>query len=181
VAIPGTPEQKKQLRKEMRRLLAEPGRPSAGVMEKVRTWLESHPELKTISTYSPLPGEIDITPLVTAFPHLRWVFPRVEESELVLHHVTDPATDLDSGAFNIREPKLHLPTLSFFEVDAFLCPGLAFDGYGGRLGRGRGFYDRMLEHARAGSLKIGVCGADQIVPDTFGEPHDVVMDQVISG
>ena len=165
----------------MRRVVKTLHHGSTGILQKLRDWLASHPELKTIAAYSPLAGEIDVAPLMSENPHLRWVFPRVEESTLVLHLVTDPANDLEPGAFGIREPKLDLPVVNLFHIDAFLCPGLAFDAYGGRLGRGRGFYVRMLEHARGDALKIGVCHSEQIVPHTYGEPHDVVMDKVISG
>lgn len=163
-----------------RRLLATPEPRSPQILQQVRDWLEGHPDLKTIALYSPLPGEVDVTPLVAGFPAIRWVFPRIEGSELVLHEVTDIGHDLESGAFDIREPRSSLPVVDFFHVDAFVCPGLAFDAYGGRLGRGRGFYDRMLAKAREGALKIGLCRQEQLVPDTFAEPHDIVMDQVIS-
>src|SRR5690606_31456725 len=121
---------------------------SAEILQKLRDWLSGQPQLKTIAAYSPLPGEIDVAWLISEYPQIHWVFPRVEGSELVLHLVTNPAEDLEPGAFNILEPKIDLPTVDLFHVDAFLCPGLAFDEYGGRLGRGRGFYDRMLEHVR---------------------------------
>ena len=52
---------------------------------------------------------------------------------------------------------------------------------GGRLGRGRGFYDRMLAKARPDALKLGICFEIQLVADTFPEPHDVRMDHVIAG
>lgn len=151
------------------------------VLQLLRDWLAGQPKVGTISAYAALPGEVDVTPLVTEFPHLRWVFPRVEGSELVLHVVSDPATDLEPGAFGILEPKAGLPVVDLFHVDAFLCPGLAFDEFGGRLGRGRGFYDRLLEHARRDALKVGICHKEQLVPHTYGEAHDVAMNRVISG
>jgi len=165
----------------MRRLVKTLPQENPMVLQLLRDWLAGQRQVVTISAYAPLPGEVDITPLVTEFPHLRWVFPRVEGSALVLHEVRDPATDLEPGAFDIREPKTDLPVVVLFHVDAFLCPGLAFDEFGGRLGRGRGFYDRLLEHARGDAIKVGVCHKEQLVPHTYGEAHDVVMDRVISG
>ena len=180
MAIPGSNHPKQQLRKEMRALLKSSSPDSDPAISKVRDWLKSHPGLQTIAIYSALPGEIDLTSLVDLLPQIRWVFPRVQESELVLHQVRNRQQDLKIGAFGIREPLKMLPTVTSFDVDAFFCPGLAFDEYGGRLGRGRGFYDRMLESARPGALKIGVCRKEQIVPETHGEPHDIFMDEVIS-
>jgi 5-formyltetrahydrofolate cyclo-ligase len=180
VAIPEANDHKKELRREMRRVLGSPADHKT-VLRHVHDWLKGQPTLKTISTYAPLPGEVDLTSLVADMPGIRWVFPRVEGDQLVLHHVSDIRCDLEPGAFGIHEPRTTLPTVHFFHVDAFLCPGLAFDIYGGRLGRGRGFYDRMLEQARSDAVKIGVCRAEQVVADTFGEPHDIIMDRVISG
>jgi len=182
VAIPqDTNPQKKELRREMRRLVKTLGSGSPEVLQLLRDWLAGMPHLGTIATYAALPGEVDITPLILEFPQIRWLLPRVEQSSLILHEVKDPETDLESGAFGISEPRTELPVVDLFHVDAFFCPGLAFDIYGGRLGRGRGFYDRLLEHARGDTLKIGVCHKEQIVPHTYGEPHDVVMNRVISG
>jgi 5-formyltetrahydrofolate cyclo-ligase len=181
VAIPqDTNPQKKELRREMRRLVKTLPQDSPTVLQILRDWITRHPQVKIISTYAPLPGEVDLTPLVTEFANLRWVFPRVEQSELVLHEVSDPSLDLEPGAFDIREPKPDLTVVNLFHVDAFLCPGLAFDDYGGRLGRGRGFYDRLLEHARRDAFKLGICHTEQLVPHTYGESHDVAMDLVIS-
>ena len=59
-----------------------------------------------------------------------------------------------------------------------LVPGLAFDLRGGRLGRGRGYYDRFL--AGATGLRVGVCFEDQIVADVPLEPHDLRMDFVVT-
>lgn len=180
VAIPAdTP--KHQLRREMRRLLPSLGHGRPSILAKLHDWLAAHPERKTISIFSPLPGEIDLLSLIESHPDRRWIFPRVEGEKLVLHPVTHPSTDLEPGAFNIREPKTTLPVIDVFEIDAFFCPGLAFDHYGNRLGRGRGFYDRLLEHAKSDALKIGICHPEQIVADTFSESHDISMDEVVHG
>jgi 5-formyltetrahydrofolate cyclo-ligase len=77
------------------------------------------------------------------------------------------------------EPLPCLPELPVARIDAFFCPGLAFDSHGGRLGRGRGFYDRMLAQARPDALKVGVCFPRQLVSDTCPEAHDVRMDELV--
>lgn len=172
---------KKALRQEMRAILNRLSRETPIALQKLRDWLATHPQVKTISVYAALPGEVDITPLIPEYPHLRWLFPRVEGNNLILHHVTDHIEDLEAASFGILEPKTHLPTILLHQVDAFLCPGLAFDPQGGRLGRGRGFYDRLLENARPDAYKIGICHQEQIVPNTYPESHDVMMDAVIDG
>ena len=57
-------------------------------------------------------------------------------------------------------------------------PAVAFDRRGGRLGRGKGFYDRLLESTRA--AKIGVGYEFQLLDQLPTEPHDVPMDIVIT-
>jgi 5-formyltetrahydrofolate cyclo-ligase len=63
-------------------------------------------------------------------------------------------------------------------VDAFIIPGLAFDGSGNRLGRGGGFYDRML--ANYNGYKIAIGYDFQIVGEVPRQDHDVIMDLIIT-
>ncbi len=104
----------------------------------------------------------------------------MDGDDLHFHQVENPDSQLTPGAFGVREPSSDLPIIPVDGINAFFCPGLAFDPRGGRLGRGRGFYDRILAKARPGALKIGVCFPWQIVADTFPEAHDVIMDEVLS-
>jgi len=175
------PSNKATLRTRMRGLLREHTHDSAPVREAVSRWLVAHPEVRTLSAFAALPGEPDLLPLLAEFPDRQWIFPRVENELLMLHPVADPSSDLLPGAFGIREPSPALPIVGIEEIDAFLCPGLAFDPNGGRLGRGRGFYDRLLAQARPDARKLGIAFPFQLVANTFPEPHDVRMDQVLTG
>lgn len=163
----------------MRKLLRDHPTDSLPVCESVFRWLASRPALQTIAVFAALPGEVDLSELVARHPDHRWVYPRVTGNGLTFHAVRNPSLDLIPGAFGIREPAPTLPEIPVEQIDAFLCPGLAFDARGGRLGRGRGFYDRELAGARPNAEKIGVCFSFQIVPDTFAEPHDIHMDEVL--
>jgi 5-formyltetrahydrofolate cyclo-ligase len=49
-----------------------------------------------------------------------------------------------------------------------------------RLGRGRGFYDRLLAALPADILRVGVCFAEQIVAELPSEAHDEEVDVVLS-
>ena len=147
----------------------------------MESWLQAHPARQTIAAYAALPGEVDLLDVIVRHPERRWVFPRVEESELCFHVVGNPASDLSVGAFGVREPALTLPRVGIAEIDAIFCPGLAFDARGGRLGRGKGYYDRVLAHARPDAVKIGVCFPWQLVAEIHHEAHDVHMDLVLSG
>lgn len=181
MTISAATSNKQQLRGELRRLLHDATRESAPVREAARRWLAAHPALRTVALYAALPEEVDLLPLVAWDPGRRWVFPRVCGEELVFHAVRDVTCDLQRGTLGIREPAPALPRVPLAEVDVFLCPGLGFDPHGGRLGRGRGYYDRALASAHPAALKLGICHPCQRVADTFPQPHDVLMDEVISG
>jgi 5-formyltetrahydrofolate cyclo-ligase len=165
----------------MRRIRHEESGDSNSVCEAVYQWLASRPNLHTIAVFTALPGEPDLADLVARHPDRRWVYPRVLGDHLTFHAVEKPALELAVGAFGILEPLPTLAEVAVDQIDVFLCPGIAFDTRGGRLGRGRGFYDRMLAKARPDAIKIGVCFPSQIVTDTFPEPHDIHMDAVVCG
>jgi len=68
-----------------------------------------------------------------------------------------------------------------------VTPGLAFDRKGGRLGRGKGYYDRFLSGARAGAARrggsiiaCGFCYAAQIVDEVPMGENDAVVDLVVT-
>ena len=181
VTNPGMNDPKAQLRRHMRTILRAHTADPQPVVEALDQWLDTHLDVSTIAVFSALPGEPDLTKLVAAHPGRRWAYPRVDGQNLIFHLVRDPADDLLAGAFGIQEPSPSLPQVAAAEIDAFLCPGLAFDVRGGRLGRGKGFYDRMLANARPDALKIGICFPIQVVAETHCRDHDIHMDLVIDG
>jgi len=63
--------------------------------------------------------------------------------------------------------------------DVAIIPGVAFDRVGHRLGRGKGFYDRLLARLEH-TYKIGVAMQCQLVDNVPCELHDVTMDAVIT-
>jgi 5-formyltetrahydrofolate cyclo-ligase len=162
-------------------MLRETGHDSQAVCAAVERWLAGHPGLCTIAVFRALPGEVDLSEITARHSDRRWVYPRVAGDDLVFHRVEDPDIDLTPGTMGIREPSPDLPRVEVDEIDAFLCPGLAFDARGGRLGRGRGYYDRTLARARPDAWKMGVCFPQQLVADTFAQAHDIPMDGVLTG
>ena len=91
----------------------------------------------------------------------------------------DLEKDLAEGAFGIREPVPEARNGGAPEPDLVLAPGLAFDARGGRLGKGKGFYDRYLAGARA--LKAGLAYDVQITEKNLPlDAHDQSMDAVIT-
>jgi 5-formyltetrahydrofolate cyclo-ligase len=108
----------------------------------------------------------------------RLVLPRIADGDLVLHRVTDPAADLKEGVWGIREPLPDLPRVGPAEVDLFLLPGLAFDAGGGRLGYGRGYFDRTLAGTRG--VKAALAFDGQVVERVPRGPADVAVDLVVT-
>lgn len=106
---------------------------------------------------------------------IRWVFPRITGDHLEFVE----AESFTVGPFGIKEPQSSKPPLSIHAIDGFLVPALAFDKTGGRLGRGKGFYDRAL--AQASGLKVGVAWHCQLSSTEIpAEIHDIRMDVVIT-
>ncbi len=91
-----------------------------------------------------------------------------------------PYTQLIEAHHGIREPEIHIPVQPQ-EVDAFIVPGLAFDTYGGRLGYGAGYYDRILGQCRAETTKIAVCYDWQLQSERLPQSeHDIRVDWVVT-
>ncbi|MBR0459808.1 MAG: 5-formyltetrahydrofolate cyclo-ligase [Victivallales bacterium] len=90
---------------------------------------------------------------------------------------------LAPGNYGILEPLHSLPRLNppfAHQVPSlWLVPGLAFSADGARLGRGAGFYDRLLDGADG--IRIGVAHDCQIVANIPCDRHDVKMDYLLTG
>lgn len=159
----------------MRQILRDLEADSSAPCAAFHHWLLAHPDLRTIAVFSPLPGEVDLASAIARHPSIRWVYPKVAGDHLTFHS----GDNLRPGAFGILEPHPDAAEVPLEEIDAILCPGIAFDRNGGRLGRGRGYYDRLLARARHDTFKLGICFSEQLVPDTFSEEHDIPMDKVL--
>lgn len=83
------------------------------------------------------------------------------------------------GAFHIEEPQGD-DTVDMSEIDMVVVPGVAFDRSRNRLGRGKGFYDRLLAGSRA--VTVGVAFDCQLfdADEIPVEPHDVALDYIIT-
>ncbi|GHT78077.1 5-formyltetrahydrofolate cyclo-ligase [Bacteroidia bacterium] len=81
-----------------------------------------------------------------------------------------------NARLNVYEPQGTAYT-DWQTIDLVIVPGVAFDRECHRLGRGKGYYDRLLPSLSA--YKAGVCFDFQILDNIPREPHDVLMDEVI--
>lgn len=132
-----------------------------------------------VMAYAALPDELDLTPWLTVLAASgRLVLPRVSAQGLTLHRIASPATQLAPGAHGIAEPTTP-PDVQAGSLDVVLVPGRAFDGQGGRLGRGGGYYDRFLAGCPR-ALRVGVAHQAQLVGRVPMEAHDAAMDVVVT-
>ena len=105
--------------------------------------------------------------------------PRVTGADTMELRLYTGRNDLREGAFHIMEPiGILLPEERYAVIDTGIIPGMAFDHDGHRLGRGKGYYDRLL--AKMPHLyKIGVCFDFQKVDSIPTEPTDITMDTTV--
>ncbi|MCC6510282.1 MAG: 5-formyltetrahydrofolate cyclo-ligase, partial [Pirellulaceae bacterium] len=82
----------------------------------------------------------------------RIVIPFCVDGELELFHL-ESMDELSTGMYKILEPREELrevaaKRLKPEDLDLIMVPGVAFDKQGGRTGHGKGYYDKLLQHAR---------------------------------
>jgi 5-formyltetrahydrofolate cyclo-ligase len=131
----------------------------------------------SVLLYMPLRGEVDV----------RLIFERAisdGKSVALPRYIPETAAysaffvgdqPLVPGPFNILEPVASNPA-PLNRLDVIVVPGLGFDARGQRLGRGQGFYDRLL--SAAPGVKCGLCFEEQLLAEIPVEPHDVALDFV---
>lgn len=105
------------------------------------------------------------------------LLPCVQGDDLVLRQYTGPDCMVAGEQFGIGEPS----GKEWTDLDAIgmiAVPGVAFDHSNNRMGRGRGFYDRLLK-TTPHAAKIGLAYSFQMMDEIPVEPHDVPMDLII--
>jgi 5-formyltetrahydrofolate cyclo-ligase len=142
------------------------------------------PRGAVVSGYWPLPGELDIRPLIHQIHEAghRIVLPvvKAKNQPLLFRHWT-PGTPLVQGSFRVMTPPEGAPEL---EPQVLLVPLLAFDRDGYRLGYGGGFYDRTLEmrrreaHSGHPVLAIGIAFSAQETESLPRGPFDQRLDWI---
>ncbi|HEX7653735.1 MAG TPA: 5-formyltetrahydrofolate cyclo-ligase, partial [Verrucomicrobiae bacterium] len=145
-----TKQAKTALREQMRQAL-DRITPTVRQVESMDLCARLEPQLQsahTILFYAPLADELDVWPLLEKFAAARKIcaLPAFNPASqtYTARIVFNPAQDVATGKFGVREPALSCPSIELNQFDLVLVPGMAFDPQGYRLGRGRGFYDRIL-------------------------------------
>ncbi|MDR1517866.1 MAG: 5-formyltetrahydrofolate cyclo-ligase [Dysgonamonadaceae bacterium] len=107
----------------------------------------------------------------------RILLPVVEGNDLLLRELED-IEQMEVATYGILEPKGGAVFRDYPDIDLAVIPGVAFDRKLHRLGRGKGFYDRLLPVVKA--PKIGLCFDFQLRESIPFDMDDVPMDRVIT-
>jgi len=121
-------------------------------LEQSSQWQES----QTILLYYALADEVQTQGLLERWGvRKRLLLPVVTGDSLVLK-VFKPKDSMQTNTWKIAEPSSEVPIFEDYEaIDLAIIPGMAFDEAGHRLGRGKGYYDRLLPHLSCPT--IGLC------------------------
>lgn len=138
--------------------------------------LDEYAKAKTVCVYMDAFNEVQTSYIVDECKkHSKTVvIPVVEGANIYLSPLTD---ELREGAFGIQEPVSN-EIFPKEAVDIFVVPGLAFDLKGGRVGFGKGYYDKLLGGTSA--VKVGLCYGFQLTDVICRDNHDISMDYIIT-
>ncbi len=114
----------------------------------------------------------------------RIVVPYCLDGELELFWLEN-MEELELGMYRILEPKNELRTVASkhlqpTDLDLVMVPGVAFDRNGGRTGHGKGYYDKLLQHARLDAPLIALAFECQMFEKIPAESHDIYMDKIVT-
>lgn len=145
--------------------------------EKILQQSDLYRKAKTILLYNALPDEVNTNLLLKDTENKTQqtvLLPTVVGNELELKCFSG-FESLHEGAFHILEPEG--PTFhELATIDLAIVPAMAYDTSGNRLGRGRGYYDRLLPQLHC--PLIGLCFDFQIIDTVPTESHDIPVDYI---
>ena len=147
--------------------------------ERVFSLLEQTAEFMLadrILMYHSLPDELSTREFIRKWcGRKHFYLPRVNGVNLEILPYDESRLAL--GSFHIEEPTGN-DCSDVGDMEMIVVPAVAYDRRGNRVGRGKGYYDRLLASSRA--RKIGVAYDFQLVDEIEAEPHDVRVDVVIT-
>ncbi len=165
--------------KELKQNIKLPAEVNSTLETIVFSKVELLPEFKfskNILMYHSLDDEFPTKNTIKRWAEYKQIFlPRVKGLDLELLAYNSQC--LKTGAFGIEEPTGN-NTIPPQLIDLIIVPAMAFDPYGNRLGRGKGFYDRLL--AMTPATRIGVGYDFQILDILPADRHDIKMHYVFT-
>ena len=136
-----------------------------------------------VAFYAADNSEADLWELFEHFSgEKKFFLPRYKAEEKIYEMVQihNRSNDLVTGKYGLAEPRAELPPASQNEYECmlYLVPGVAFDSQCRRLGRGKGFYDRLLADAKFSMGIFYEC--QRFEGDIPAEPHDINLDIIVT-
>lgn len=154
---------------------------SQAITDRLLPLLEVTP-LKCLAGYWPMASEVDPRPVMEAM--------QTAGLKVALPLVDRPDRSLGFRLWDGQEPPWRGPTGTLepdpasrrAAPDVLLIPLLGFDRRGGRIGFGKGFYDRTLAELRGFKpiIAVGIAFAEQEVPEVPMERHDQKLDWIVT-
>ena len=95
----------------------------------------------------------------------------MDELELVMYRILEPKNELRDVVHKRLQPE---------DLDLIMVPGVAFDKNGGRTGHGKGYYDKLLEHAKPETPLVALAFECQMFDEIPMDHHDIFMDKVVT-
>jgi 5-formyltetrahydrofolate cyclo-ligase len=144
--------------------------------------LEEFSRAGCIALYSPAHNETDTSGILEAAfaAGKRVLYPAVCGDRMVFRHV-EGLHSLAEGSFGILEPCPTGIDHHADEPDLIVVPGVAFDCNGHRIGYGKGFYDRFLQHPDRTAHLVGLCHDFQLIDGAIpAEEHDIRMELIVT-
>ena len=152
---------------------------SKQISEKL-LYTDEYRQAENILCYWSMSDEVSTHEFVIEAARNKRVFlPVVSGNILLIREFTGVENLVEGTSFSIPEPDFDTEEIEIRDIDLVIVPGVAFDLGGGRLGRGKGFYDKLL--AGADVYKIGICFDFQLVDEIPRDEHDVLMDKLFFG
>lgn len=147
---------------------------SAAITATVREVLGSH-DWRVVLTFLAMPGEVDMGDLRND-PALTLAVTRTPRNgPLTIHALEDP---LERHPFGYLQPRADASPIAPDGIEVVLVPGLLFARDGGRLGHGKGYYDKLLSSFHPHPYLIGVTVDRRVVDELPMTDHDVWMDAI---
>jgi 5-formyltetrahydrofolate cyclo-ligase len=136
----------------------------------------------TVMVYMALPQEVQTKQIITQArqSQKRVAVPVIRGQDLVAVALSEAPTQLRRGRFGILEPYGTPCVIHPQEIGCIAVPGLAFDARGGRLGFGKGYYDRFLRQLPVTTYRCGLAFGMQVVPCVPQAPHDICMHGIVT-
>lgn len=155
-------------------LLSEKSENACSLLEESRLFQKA----SCIALYHALADEVQTAALIERWHRGKTILLPVVDGDDIRMLPYKGEESVKPGAFGILEPVANSDSEALPPIDLLVVPGVAFDRRGNRLGRGKGYYDRLLANTHI--PKVGLCFDFQLHNEIPTEPFDVPMQGIVT-